>query len=87
MTDEKPKKKRRPDSEVLADLQARAARLEWKGPRRAVEIMAACAEHVEEAHAACAGKIQGVDELMNALLGRLTQLKEAIHAAIPPEAK
>lgn len=76
MTDtEKKSRKKRSQEEIAAE--------KWSGPKHALEIVRAASKALEEAQAACAGKMDAPFERCQEVL---TEIDEAINGAIPPGA-
>ena len=86
MTDEtkKPKKPRRPASEIAAEKKAWLAKHEWGGARDALELLKSAAQQCEDAQAAVASKVTvewaGLHNALKAIIAR-------IETTIPPEAR
>lgn len=85
MTEEK-KRQRRPKAVILAEKMAWIAKHQWAGPKKALELVTHAQLDMEEAEAACEGKLlRNVDWKL--LQKSLEGFAAAIEAAMPPEAR
>jgi hypothetical protein len=82
----KPQKKRRPDDEIAAEKAAWLLRHNWKGVKRALELVSEASEALEEAHAACNGKVEAAAPMWKTAQNVLGSINAEIGKALPPEA-
>lgn len=86
MNEEKPKKPRRSQDEIIADKKRSLARSEWASARIALTRATDALEVLEDCHGAW-GERQGLESAFQQAIGAIEHLREAIEAAIPPEGR
>jgi len=85
--DKKTGVRRRRTAEAIAEeKEAWLLRHRWSGVKRALELVSEASEALEEAHAACNGKVEAAAPMWKTAQNVLASINAEIGKALPPEA-